>query len=81
MRLHEKAALSVERPTMAYLVQQQPPSPVAPQTSPQSSPTPTAANGQTSPTPAPSSINKSEEPLSSSTPTQQQESVTPSSLH
>ncbi|KAI9437906.1 enhancer of polycomb-like-domain-containing protein [Lactarius psammicola] len=52
--------------------------PSAPQTSPQSSPTPTAANGQTSPTPAPPSVNESEEPQSSSTPTQQQESATPS---
>ena len=52
--------------------------PPAPQTSPQSSPTPTAANGQTSPTPAPPSVNESEEPPSSSTPTQQQESATPS---
>lgn len=52
--------------------------PSAPQTSPQSSPTPTAANGQTSPTPAPPSVNESEEPPSSCTPTQQQESATPS---
>ena len=52
--------------------------PSAPQTSPQSSPIPTAANGQTSPTPAPPSINESEELQSSSSPTQPQESATPS---
>jgi enhancer of polycomb-like protein len=52
--------------------------PSAPQTSPHSSPMPTAANGQTSPTPTPPSINESEEPPSSSIPTQQLESVTPS---
>ncbi|KAN0130003.1 hypothetical protein V8E53_012157 [Lactarius tabidus] len=52
--------------------------PSAPQTSPRSSPMPTATNSQTSPTPAPPSVNESEEPLSSSTPTQQLESATPS---
>ncbi|KAI0300651.1 enhancer of polycomb-like-domain-containing protein [Multifurca ochricompacta] len=50
--------------------------PSAPQTSPQSSPTLTAANSQTSPTPVPPSLNGSEE--SSSTPAQQQDCVIPS---
>ena len=52
--------------------------PSAPQTSPQSSPTPTAASGQTSPTPIPPPVNESEELQLSSTPVQQQESATPS---
>ncbi|KAI9453934.1 enhancer of polycomb-like-domain-containing protein, partial [Russula earlei] len=51
--------------------------PSAPLTSPQSSPTPTATNSQTSPTPVPPSLN-GEDSRASSTPAQQQDSITPS---